>query len=388
MDALITAWRLVTAGGGLAFDRLRPSGVDSVPFVLSELTPGWLTHALAPIAPGVRVRSFEPLHEHSGTTTRARIRLTYDDRGGAQLPETMFVKIAPRALVQRLFVTIIGLGHNEVGFYRSVRPGLPVRAPEVYAAACSGGGRRFVLLLEDLAAAGARFAVVGYKAGLDEARAVMVELAHLHAAFWETPRFTRDLAWVPSFESRQKDMPWERFLTGQMVRRAVRMFAADSSLDLQGVAEICVARRDGLEALWLRGPRTLVHGDCHIGNLFFEEGRVGFLDWQVTSRAPGMRDVSYFLCHSLPGDLRTEHELDLIGLYLETLASHGVAAPDPESTWRQHQLFALYAWIAAAFTAAAGEGLQAREIAVAGLRRATRAVTELRSVDLARRELG
>jgi aminoglycoside phosphotransferase (APT) family kinase protein len=183
-------------------------------------------------------------------------------------------------------------------------------------------------------------------------------------------------------------MPLERFLTGQMVRRAERRFSSDLGPVLKRIADLAVLRRDALEDLWARGPRTLVHGDCHIGNLFFEGDRTGFLDWQVLHRAPGMRDVSYFLCHSLPGDLRRAHERELVGLYLATLTDCGIDAPDPASAWDQHRLFAVYAWIAAAFTAAAGGGLQAREIAVAGLRRATRAVTELESVERIERELG
>jgi thiamine kinase-like enzyme len=389
LDALISAWRLLRTGTALALDRLAPPRRGRVPFNLSGLTPAWLTRALDALHPGVRVRSFAHLDQHSGTTTRARIALEYDAAGcGPAPPPTLFVKIAPRAPAQRLLVTLFGLGRNEVEFYRRIRPALPVRAPALHAAASSGDGRRFVLLIEDLAAAGARFAVVGDRVHLDLARLVVAELARLHAAFWESPRFTGDLAWVPSLENRGAQMPIERFLTGQMVRRAVRRFARDLPGDLARIAEFCVRRRDDIERLWARGPRTLVHGDCHVGNLFFEGEGVGFLDWQVVSRAPGMRDVSYFLSHSLPGDLRRSHERELLDLYRARLAAEGVAPPAAESSWEQYRLFALYAWIAAAFTSAAGSGLQAREIALAGLRRATRTVIDLESVQVAERLLG
>ena len=52
------------------------------------------------------------------------------------------------------------------------------------------------------------------------------------------------------------------------------------------------------------GERTLVHGDPHLGNLFVDGERTGFLDWAVIARAPGIRDVAYVLCNSIPTEVR------------------------------------------------------------------------------------
>jgi hypothetical protein len=387
-DGAVTAGRLLHHGGALALAQLLPRRPGAIPATLSDLSPEWLSEALTPRSPGVRVRGFELLDRHSGTTSRARIALDYADRGSApSMPDTLFVKITPTALAQRVFLAVTGIGRNEVRFYRDVRPDLPVRAPEVFAADCGVGGRQFALLLEDLTAAGARFTTVGDRATLDDARDVVVELAALHSAFWESPRFGGDLAWLPCYENRRRDMSWERFVTGRMLARALRHFERGFPPELSQLGDLCIRRRDGLESLWARGARCLVHGDCHIGNLFFAERGVGFLDWQVCARAPGVRDVSYFLCNSFPSQLRALHERDLIALYLDQLVDRGVAAPSFEEAWMQHRLFAVYTWLAAAFTAAAGAGLQAREIGLAGLRRTTRAATELESVALIEREL-
>jgi hypothetical protein len=389
LDAVISLGRLAAAGSGLVYDRLRPARQGDLPFSLADLTPGWLEAALAPVAPGVRVASFEHLDTHSGTTTRARIRLDYADPGrGPKPPETLFVKIAPHAPLQRLFLTCTGIGRNEVAFYRHVRPGLPVRAPEVYAAETRAGGRDFVLLLEDLACGGACFPKVGDRVALEQARAVVCQLARLHAAYWESPRFAADLAWVPCRENRGRDMPWERFVTGQMIRLALRRFARDFPPAFCDIAELVLHHRDGLERLWAEGERSLVHGDCHLGNLFFEADDVGFLDWQVSGRAPGMRDVSYFLSNSFPTALRQQHERELIGLYRERLSEAGAAGPSADVAWSQHRAFAVYTWLAATFTAAAGSGLQPREIALAGMRRTTQAANDLDSVADVRSRLG
>jgi aminoglycoside/choline kinase family phosphotransferase len=332
--------------------------------------------------PGVEARSIERLDAHSGTTTRARLRIAYADPDStARLPETVFIKIAPRGITQRVFVDLARLGRTEVAFYNQIRPTVPVRAPAVYVAKSAGHGADFVLLLEDLAAAGFRVSDVRRGCGVEDARAVMAELAKLHAAFWESPRFASDLHWIRSRENSRRSMGWERFVSSQLLKLAEKKFGPEMPREFARACVLVRTRRDQLEDLWAQGPRTLIHGDPHLGNLFFDANRVGFLDWQVIQHAPGMKDISYFLCNSLRSELRREHEKNLIRHYLETLTTLGVRALQFEEAWEQHRLFALYSWLAATFTAAAS-GLQEADIAMAGMKTATNAIVELASVEL------
>jgi len=382
-DALVALGRVASTGSALLLDRCLPSGSARPPYSLAQLDTAWLSRALRARYPGLEVRAVELLDVHSGTTTRARVRLDYSARGsGPAPPELLFVKIAPQAPAQRLFAVIFGLGRNEVALYERLGDALPVRVPVLYGSACSGEGRRFALLLEDLTPTDARFAKVGDRASLEDARLVVDSLARLHAAYWESPRLGADLAFLPRLESRRPNMAWERFFTDQMLARARRRFADELPSEFTRAVELCVRQRNRLEELWARGDRTLVHGDCHIGNLFFEAREVGFFDWQVASCAPGMRDVSYFLCNSLPAELRGAHERELITRYLEGLKAGGARVPGWNEAWQQHRLYALYSFLAATFTAGAGDGLQPREVALAGVRRGTRAVAELETLAL------
>jgi len=379
LDAVRSAGRLAAAMAATTGDGLR-ARMAGLPLTAQDVSPGWLARVLDDRYPGIRIADCELLDDHAGTTARARLALEYAGARPADAPDSVFLKITPAARLQRLFLAATGIGRSEVRFYRHVRPDLPVRAPRVHGIATVGPDRQFVLVLEDLAASGARLAAVGDRADADDAARVLDAMASLHASLWESDRFRGDLAWVPCRESRRRDMAWERFITGQMVGLARRRFEPSLGAPLVRAADTVVHHRDRLEQLWAEGPRTLVHGDAHLGNLFFLDGEVGFLDWQVCARAPGMRDVSYLLCNSLASELRERHERELIAGYLAGLRGRGVPAPAFEAAWRQHRLFALYTFIAAAFTAAAGEGLQARPIAEAGLRRATRAVESLESV--------
>lgn len=378
-DALATARRLLGSALRVGVDRLRGGEADGVPRTVDDVTPGWLEGALRVADPTVRVHGVRPLDGHSGTTTRARLAVTYAQP--CALPETFFLKITPRGVAQRIFGHAFGLGETEVRFYRELARALPVRAPRAYAARASRDAARFVLLLEDLSPPGARFVEIGGQVEAGEAHTVARTLAALHAPFWESPRFQGDLSWVRSLEGRRAELPYERFLSARMVERARRRYGSGASGAFHGAARLVCESRDALEARWAAGRRTLVHGDCHIGNLFFEGDDVGLLDWQVLARAPGLRDLAYFLCNSLPVALREREEATLVGAYLAGLRAAGVDAPSDEEAWEQYRAFALYCWLAAAFTAGAG-GLQAEPIARAGLDRATRAVESLGSLEL------
>ena len=106
------------------------------------------------------------------------------------------------------------------------------------------------------------------------------------------------------------------------------------------LADLYLGHTQALCDLLDAGPQTLLHGDSHTGNTFVEGSRVGLLDWACTCRAPGLRDVSYYLCSSLPSERRRSDERALIERYLDAYSRAGGAAPSPEGAWREHRRFA------------------------------------------------
>ena len=114
----------------------------------------------------------------------------------------------------------------------------------------------------------------------------------------------------------------------------------------------------------------------------------GLLDWACTCRAPGLRDVSYYLCSSTPTDRRRTDERALLERYLEAFARFGGEAPSAEQAWRAHRRFAVCAWIAATATAATGSRMQPIEVGMRSMKRATAAIEDLETPELLRQELG
>lgn len=347
----------------------------TIPSTVEEVTPAWLSEAL-----GAEVGSVEVVDAHSGTTGRAKIRIS----GDADLPETLFVKLQPFDEEQRAFLQIIGLGVSEATFYAAVGDTLPVRAPKVWHSSHDGESS-FVMVLEDLDASGCHIATPEDVDVLALAESLMDELAALHAAYWG-----HELDWLADHALSPGDSPeaQERMSMGAMiVQSALDQFATELPPEFSRMGQLYIARNRDIGALWNEGERTLIHGDDHIGNLFVDGGRTGFYDWAVASRYPGMRDVAYFLCNSLPTDLRRTEEDSLLARYRAALADGGVVLDDATAR-EQYRLFSVYSWISATTTAAMGSKWQPVEVGRRATERTTQALIDLDVLDLLEELLG
>jgi hypothetical protein len=265
--------------------------LTGTPIEMADLTPAWFSKVL-----GRDVRSVEIVDAHSGTTGRARVAL---DAGAG--PEPIFVKLAPFTEWGRAFIRNVGIGQSEARFYASLGAEVPVRTPRSYYSAVDDDGG-YIMVLEDLVTAGCRFPRLSDDDIVDRVLSTVEELGGLHAAYWESPRFDDDLVWVPvraGSPATGAANPGHGFIT-----TAVEQFGADFPPAFTRLGELYVSRMDDIRDCFDEGPATLVHGDDHMGNLFVDGTRTGFLDWAMVAHAPGMRDVAYFLGNSVPTDVR------------------------------------------------------------------------------------
>ena len=95
-------------------------------------------------------------------------------------------------------------------------------------------------------------------------------------------------------------------------------------------------RRQAMRFL-TQGPQTLVHHDCHPGNLFWNKSQPGLLDWQLVRFGEGISDVAYFLSTALNPETRRHHELSLIKIYAQCLDDNGVADIDVNVLLQQYR---------------------------------------------------
>jgi hypothetical protein len=358
-----------------------------VPVEISDLSPTWFTDVLSQHAPGLEVDCVDVVDAHSGTTGRVAVSLTYRD-GDARVPERLFVKLAPFDERQRAFIRRVGIGAAEARIYARLGHELPVRIPRVWHAAVDDEDN-YVCVLEDVVASGCRFprphdADIGHVA-----RSTVEELARLHSMYWESSRFGSDLAWVPTragFGTGGATQPQSTNAAGSFVACALEQFGDDMPEVFRAVGTAYVEHTPAVLDWWDEGERTLIHGDPHMGNMFVDGTRAGFFDWAMFSHSPGMRDVAYVLCNSMPTEVRRDIEQDLLSAYRDVLAANGVAI-DAGVVAEQYRLFSVYSWVSAVSTAAMGARWQPEKLARGAMQRTTQALADLDVPELLARRL-
>jgi thiamine kinase-like enzyme len=349
-----------------------PGAALPIPTQVSELTAEWFSQVLH-----TDVHAVEVLDAHSGTTGRARVRLS----APSDVPDTLFVKLQPFSQDQRELLRQVGLGVAEARVYANIGGELPVRAPRVWHSAYEPDEGAFVMVLEDLAASGCRFPATSDDDIVHVANSTVAELAKLHAAYAASKG--RQLPWLRTAEGmrRKPDDPKVAARRSMFIKLALDQFGDEMPSVFRRLAELYIERSYEVITLFNQGEHTLIHGDSHIGNLFVDHGRTGFYDWAVASRGPGMRDFAYFMCNSVPTEVRRTEQDALLSRYRTTLESNG-ATLDAGTAGEQYRLFSVYSWIAATSTAAMGSKWQPIEIARPAMIRTTEAIDDLDAVGL------
>lgn len=307
--------------------------MSRVPAHPEEIDAAWLTAALAERHPGAVVDRVELLECHETTNSHAKIAAVYREAAGA--PSTFFCKMLPNHPEARQAIAATRMGLYEALFYRHLAPQLDLLVPGVHVVVLDEAAGSFALLMEDLAARGCTVSDGVACVAPDAAARALEELAGLHLRFRDPARRAADAAWV------QEPGPPSDYGTSRL------QYGLEHHRDRLGkafaeLAELYVTRCAALHELWHRGPRTVIHGDPHIGNLFDSAGRVGFLDWGLINASTPMRDVSYFLTMSLSVEDRRSHEVGLLRHYLEHWNAGGGDAISFDEAWLAHRVHAAY----------------------------------------------
>ncbi len=308
-----------------------------VPLDPVELTPDWFTDVLQERHPGARVESIEMVDDRTSTNHHVRFALTYGDAAGG--PATVFAKMAALDPAHRAAVGATGMGAREARFFADLAPSLDMRIPTSYFSAADEGGA-FLILLEDLAASGCAMSDGTWGIPADLAAGALADLAALHVRFEDSGRLAAVQPWVTA------QPPSSPELTVPILRQVIDEHADVLSDGYVAVAEMYISAPDAVLALWDAGPHTLIHGDPHIGNVFIDGDRVGFLDWGLLAITTPMRDASYFISMAMTTDERRRHERDLLKHYLDVRRSLGGLEITFDDAWEAHRIHTGYTMLA------------------------------------------
>jgi aminoglycoside/choline kinase family phosphotransferase len=291
----------------------------------TEITVDWLNQVLADVTNGAIISGFQ--REVIGTGTGfvgelSRLTLAYD-ASATDAPRSIIAKLPATDDVVRNIAQLFGFYEREIHFYEEIAGEVELRTPQRYYSAMDIPSGRFVLLLEDLAPGrcGDQLA----SCSLDEARLALAHLAQFHAAWWEKPRL-QTFPWLPSVD----DALFQQVLAG-LYQQSWPLFVERYRDRLPpGILDIGTRFGASFGALAERlagRPRTMVHTDFRLDNMFFDlaDGSpFAVIDWQLVQRGSGPADVTYFLAGNFPPDVRSQHEIDLLHTYHEALLRHGV----------------------------------------------------------------
>jgi hypothetical protein len=348
----------------------------SVPAGPHEITPRWLEAALSPRYPGVRVGAVEVTDVRQVTNTHSFLRVDYDAAQGA--PSRLFAKMLPLDPERRPILAASQMGPKEVLFYQRLAPHLSLRVPEVYVARHDPRDESFVLLMEDLSLTNCRVPDGTWGISADSAASALEDLADLHVRYEDPQRRRAEVPWAPL----ALEVPPYGAVSLQYGLDHHRDRLSDT---FARAAEIYIAHPDELVALWAGGPgpATVVHGDTHIGNLFDDNGRTGFLDWGVINVTTPLRDASYFINMALQIEDRRAHEHALLRHYLAARQARGGQPVGWDEAWQAHRLHALYCVVASCSIVRFPADAPARRnvFADAFLARAEAAIDDLESLD-------
>ncbi|WP_155927544.1 phosphotransferase [Mycolicibacterium sp. CBMA 234] len=305
-----------------------------------------MSAVLAPHFPDADVAQVVVTAASYGSACRAMLAIDYHARraGPHQPPRSAVLKmslsgqvISDAEMPGFWFPTMSALNSAEVRFYRG-RQGaaaLGDRIPESWYAQEESGIT--AVLIEDLRQRrDIRFGSFDKPLDRDAMAQVLEVLARLHAARWADPA----LAAAPLPDGLQFGMLDGLLSEENWAAQLSRPRGARVPTELSDHQRIANAF-SALNSLKQDNPVCLLHGDPHIGNIFFDNVGAGLFDWQLFSSGHWAYDVVWAMVGAMTIEDRRANERDLLAHYLGALAGCGVEEPDFDSAWKSYRTFAI-----------------------------------------------
>ncbi len=298
-----------------------------IPSSPAEITADWLSEALGTEVTGVTAAN---LGEGVGVMAEVtRLSLTYGQPDAG--PATLIAKTPSPMEANRETATTYGFYSREVAFYREVATQMRLRVPRCHVVEAEPGGTPFVLLLEDVSDARQLDQLDGIS--LDDAEAVVDEIAKLHARWWEN---LDGLDWLPPMNN---DL-YKGY--GQVLPDLAALLKGQwgDRLDPAGMPwldTLCERYTRYLDWFIESGPATFCHYDLRPDNILVEPDGICVLDWQLAVRHRGTFDISYFLGQNVPTGFRRDHQDALVRRYHDALTGLGVEGYSFDRCWDDYR---------------------------------------------------
>ena len=337
-----------------------------------DLTVDWAQRVVNKHHSHIVVSNVDVVSVDIGTTTRIRVNVEHNEP--TLLPSQWFVKLPSMAWQARLITALPRLLHTEVRFYNEVVRSVSVTVP-LFLAAQSQLGKGSTLVLTDLTEFGVILGKPGDALTFPQAAMVVEQLAVFHARFWNKENLDHTHRWLAGPVRSMEDFLGST-LAVPLMKRGLDKAGNLVPPALHGPAIHYARHRRQAMRFLTEGPQTLIHHDCHAGNLFWNQSQPGLLDWQMVRFGEGISDIAYFLSTALNPETRRLHETSLIAIYTQGLEDNGVTGIDVNMLLQRYRAHLIYPFEAMIVTLAIG-GMMNLESNHELIRRTAAAVEDL-----------
>lgn len=309
----------------------------SLPKSIDGISAEWIGKCLGERFPGTQVTSLVQGTKIHGTATKIEFHLRYNDEGDRhRLPPTLWLKCGLETQIpeQAMHSAI------EAAFFRDLVPNLKINVPRPYASAFAPDWSSGVVIYEDLNQRPVEFRKQTGSLSPTEMLDQLDMLAVLHATYWRDPGLT-DIDWLTPGGVIHSNGVLERFSAfWDYVAPMPRFRHVPNSLKDR---ERLLTANLALMAADMADPICVVHGDPHIGNMFFDpDGKPGLLDWATVMHGHWAWDVSYAMIINQSVEQRRLLEVQQLQHYLVRLAALGVDAPAMDKAWHDYARHSVY----------------------------------------------
>ena len=295
-----------------------------VPDSLDEvLSPEWMTAALSQKFPGIEVTNV--IRGELIQRVATNQRFTIECAGG--VPDGLSPHLCLKGYWGEYGESYRHVSATETFFYRDIADSTGMRTLRSVATVFDVEKRHGVVITEDVVEQGAVFLDSLSPYSVDQVAESLGQLAKLHAATWCSPEY-ENAAWLAPH--------LDHYLMRRGVPDILVNFDGPIGAGVPEKVRDAQALVDAFGSLAqvtaTDSPWCLMHGDCHVGNVFLDaDGRPSFTDWQMIQRGPWYLDVGYHIGSTLDPEDRRANEDDLLRSYLDVLSASGVSAPSFES---------------------------------------------------------
>ena len=308
----------------------KTSGDGTLPRTLHDaLSPVWLSEVLSPAFGGAQVTAVETVELIQINATKVRFKAFLDDGSTRALCLKAF-------LDQPAMATGNSASVREAEFYNLLASRISSRVPACVVAPVDREGEFGIVIMRDLKVEGARFCTALEAFDAERAAKSLEQLAHLHSSQARLGSLDA-IAWAP------RQVGW---LSSRVpVDMIQKLMDDERSTGLPANMRDAALLMKALKALVAydeaRAP-TLIHGDCHAGNIYETAEGMGLIDWQLLQQGGWALDVAYHIAAVLPVDVAEREERTLLRHYLDFARGLGNAVPDDETAWREYRFSAVY----------------------------------------------